>query len=778
MRFNIITLLLLTCLIVAAAPAYATIDVRTYDASLDFSLYTTENTKACACSSTTDYLTITNTGSFSSIFYLTSDIQLSDTTLELSPGESRQVSIFIQSDCNPRIKTHTITVKSNLGVEKTVEKQITVERCQNLELWMTPVDEISACENAEYKVFIKNIGLFPEEYSLKSNLDKYMSYSSNYFTLLPEQTASVNATLKLPCEVNGERDVEFSAYAVKNKLSATISSKLNVLTDYAFDVYVDGKNNDNTSYRQALDTCNRIWITDYPVTIKNNGIDNVFTIVPDSLPNFASITGIDDNKFKFSLARGESKTFYVIVDSHEFRKEYKGYDFSLTIKPQIGEAIEKNLRINLQPCYEHTISIIDDSTKKNPIDICSEGFYEYDVEVKNNGIYPENIKLSVQGSPSGVDLSRYNVDLDPGESETIKLYIIGPESNYLYNIKLVAELNNQLTESDDIWVQSHDKQTCHSLEFKKSHYNINYDKSYIEIPVKAAGLNPDYYDLILNDTSLLSLENNIMFINESSMIRINVNSIDMPENIYNVQLTAKHASGANYFKDLVVKLKDKSPLTKAFEYFFFGSQCRQISFWQIVAIILLCILIVIFMIVGPHYPFKLSNRIKQKLPLLVALLSVFIVALVLVLVLSDRPKTNNEVYGLNTSLQDLRFELLENEKYLLDASQFFTDPDQNTLSYEVSPMNDVKSEVKKNIITFYPNVRWSGTRTFTITAHDDQDGSTQSPEMTLKVLNIPRKSILELYNIYCWYTNLLIFLLILFLVFVAFLIKQKRRRRK
>jgi hypothetical protein len=764
--------------IAAAVPAYAVIDVRTYDASIDFSLFTTENTKACTCTSTTDYLTITNTGSFSSIFYLTSDIQLSDTTFELGSGESRQVSIFIQADCNPRIKTYTINVKSNLGVEKTIEKQVNVERCQNLELWMTPVDEVSACENADYKIFVKNIGLFPEEYSLKSNLDKYMSYSSNYFTLLPEQTASINATLNLPCEFSGEKSVEFTARAVKNKLDATISSNLNVLSDYAFDVYINGKNVDDALYRQALDTCNRVWVTEFPVTVKNNGIDNTFTIMPDGLPKFASIVGIDDNNYKFSLARGESKTFYIIVDSHEFRKEYKGYDFSLTIKPQIGDALERNLRINLQPCYEHTITINDESTKEKPIEVCSEGFYDYDVEVKNNGIYAENIKLSIEGAPSGVDLSRYSVNVNPGESQTVKLYIQGPESNYLYDIKIVAELSNQLTESDDIWIQAHDKQTCHKVEFKKSNYNINYDNSYIEVPVKSAGLYPDYYDLSLNDTSLLSLEDDRIFINDSTKIRINVNSLDMPEGKYNVRLTAEHVSGADYSEDLVITLKDKSPIRKAFEYFFFGTQCRQISFWQVIAILLLCILIVVFMVVGPHYPYKLSNRIKQKLPILLALLVVFIIALVLVLVLADRPKTNNEVYGLNTSVQDLRFEILENEKYVLDASQFFTDPDQNSLSYEVSAMKDVKSTVKGNIITFNPDLGWYGTRTFTITAYDDQGGSIVSPEMTLKVLNVPRKSILELYNIYCWYTNLLIFLVILFLVFVAFLIKQQRRRRK
>lgn len=777
MRLNKITLLLLLS-IIAAVPSYAAIEVKTYDSSIDFSVFTSQNIKACACTTTTDYLTITNTGSFSSIFYLTSNLQLSDTTIELAPGESKQVSIFIQSDCNPRIRTYTIYVKSNLGVEKTVEKQVNIERCQNLELWLTPIENIKACESANYNVFVKNIGGFPEEYSLKSNFDKYMSYSSNYFTLLPGQTASINATLTFPCEVSGKKSVEFTAYAIKNKLDATIKSSIDILPDYEFDVRIDKQGIDNSSYRQALDVCNRVWMTEFPVTVKNNGIENTFTLLLDNLPKFASIKGIDDNNYRFTLSKGKSKTFYIVVDAHEFRKEITGYDFSLTIKPKIGKAIEKKLRINLKPCYEHTITINDVSTKKKPIDVCSEGFYEYDVEIKNNGIYTENIKLYVENAPSGVDLSKYNLKLNAGQSETIKLYIQGPESNYLYNIKVSSELQNQLKESDEIWIKAHDKQTCHNIEFKKSNYKINYEKSYIEVPVKSKGLYYDYYDLTLNDTSLLSLEENNIFINDSSKIRINIDSTDKAEGTYKAKLTVEHVSGATYDNELTITLKDKSQITKAFEYFFFGTQCRQISFWQIIAILVLCILIIIFMIIGPHYPYKLSNRIRQKMPILLALLIVFIISLALVLVFVDKPKTNMDIYGLNTSVQELRFEILENDKYIIDAKQFFSDPDDNVLRYEVSEMKNIKSRVDKNIITLTPDLGWSGTRTFTITAYDDQGGFIESPEMTLKVLDVPRKSILELYNIYCWYTNLLLLLFIEFLIFVVFVIKQKRRRRK
>ncbi|MGV8150718.1 MAG: Ig-like domain-containing protein [Candidatus Woesearchaeota archaeon] len=780
MNFKIIMLLLtLSISLITAVPAHAAIEVQTYDASLDFSLFTTSQNTACACTLTTDYFTLSNTGSFTAIYYLTSDAQLSDTTFELNPGESKNVQIFIQSECSPKIKTYRITAKSNVGVEKTIEKNYKIERCQNLELRVNPEDEIKACRQANYNVFIKNTGNFPEEYSIKSNNDEYMSYSSNYFTLLPEQTAQVNATLKFPCEISGEKNIEFTAYAIKNKLSASSTSRLNILPDYNYDIIINGAHSDNSSYRQSLDVCNRVWYSSYPITIKNRGVDNEYTIKTDGLPKFARIEGIGDSDNKFILDAGQSKTFYIVVDSHDFRDEYKGYDFSLNIDPKLGNDAEYKLRLELSPCYEHTISIIEDSTKRKPIDTCSEGFYEYDVTIKNNGKFTESMKLKLEDAPLGVSLSRYSIVLKPQDTQNLKLYIQGPESNYLYNIKITAELDNKLLESDDMWIKAYDKQSCHNIEFGKSNYKINYQHNYIEIALKNTGLYTDVYDLELNDTRLVKLEEDSKNIEKETdtIIRLNIDSKDMPEGIYKTILTAEHNSGAKYSEELTIQLKDKSPLTKAFEYMCYGSQCRQITFWQVIAIIVVALLIILFSIIGPHYPYNLNNRIKQKIPVLIVLASIFIIALLAVIIFVDTPKTNREVYGINTSLQDLRFEMLENEQYTLNAGQFFSDPDGNNLRYETSTIKNIKTTVEKGKITFTPDYNWHGTRTFTITAYDNLGESTQSPEMTIKIIDVPRKSMIELYNIYCAYANLVLLLILLFLIFIAFIIKQQRRRR-
>lgn len=747
----------------------AEIQIQTYNAKTDFYAHTPESIKVCACSETKDYITITNTGSFPSIFYINTEIQISENSFELKSGETKQVMLFLKPGCNPRTKTYDIIIKNNLGVEKKIQKQINIERCQNLELRVKSTNQTYSCQNTEYTLFITNTGSFVENYKIKSNYDNLIEYSSNYLTLNPQQTAEVKALMKIPCEMSGDKKIRFSVYSVNNRLEANYEEILKIIPDYDFIFYI----NEEASDFYNLETCNRVWNTQIPIKITNNGIDNTFTIIPNKFPKFVKIS-----ETKFNLARGESKIVYLNIDTHNYRNEINNYDFSIIIKPKTGNQIQKNIRLTTKPCFEHTIQIIDESTEKNPIKTCAEGFYEYDVKITNKGIYSENIKLYVSNAPSGVDLSEYNINLNPDETKNVKLYIQGPNTNYLYNIKVNAELTNQLSESDNIWMQAYDKEKCHEVEFKKSNYRINYDTKYIELPVTSKGLYQDYYDLYLNDTKLLGLEETNLFIGNSSKIKINVYSKDVPEGEYFFKIYAEHYSGAKYEYQIKINLKDKSSIRKAFEYFIFGNECKKTSLASIIAIIILVLIIIVFLIKGPNYPYKLKNRVIQKMPVLIVLIIIFVVASLLVMLFADKPKTYNEIYNLNSSIKDLRFEILENEKYVLDASQFFSDPDKNKLRYEVSKIKNVRTSIKNNLITLIPDYGWSGERIFTITAYDDQGGMTESPEMTIKVVDVPRKSVLQLYEIYCWYTNLLLLLIILLLIFIAFIVKQKRRVRK
>ena len=160
------------------------------------------------------------------------------------------------------------------------------------------------------------------------------------------------------------------------------------------------------------------------------------------------------------------------------------------------------------------------------------------------------------------------------------------------------------------------------------------------------------------------------------------------------------------------------------------------------------------------------------------MIAIFIIGVIIVVVSTGFPQTYTQIYNLSTNASQLRFEWLENDHYNLDVSPFFKSPENNTLHYKVSDMKDIKASVDGSIITFYPDYGWSGIENTTITAYDDFGGSVQSPELTLSVLSVPKKSTLEIYSIYCWYVNLAIFALLLIIIFLAFIVRQKKRTRK
>jgi hypothetical protein len=154
------------------------------------------------------------------------------------------------------------------------------------------------------------------------------------------------------------------------------------------------------------------------------------------------------------------------------------------------------------------------------------------------------------------------------------------------------------------------------------------------------------------------------------------------------------------------------------------------------------------------------------------------VGVIIVITTVGFPKTHEQVYNLTSSDSELTYEWLQGDSYVLDVSKFFYDPENSTLRYEVTGLTHIKTSSSNKKITFYPDKGWSGTEHAKITAYDSMGGSVTSPKFTLMVRNVPQKSIVELYDIYCWYTNLAIFAVVLLFVFVAVFVKQTKRRRK
>ena len=269
--------------------AIAAIDVNTYTPSRDFSVTSAyDKVSICSCSTKYDSITVTNTGTWPAIFTVStneidSELTLSQNSFELNPGQSQEVLLYLTANCNRGSETLKITVSSNLGPQKTLTKEITRDRCQNIELWVSNyTKDIKPCQTKTFDINVHNIGPFSENYVISSNHDKYMTYNSNSFSLDEGQYAKITATAKFDCNIYGEKDIIFTVQSLKNNLKASLDAPLNILQDYDYTLRINGAESEGNTDMQV---CNRMSSKTVPVSITNDGsVSNTYTIQFDGLP--------------------------------------------------------------------------------------------------------------------------------------------------------------------------------------------------------------------------------------------------------------------------------------------------------------------------------------------------------------------------------------------------------------------------------------------------------------------------------------------------------------
>ena len=115
------------------------------------------------------------------------------------------------------------------------------------------------------------------------------------------------------------------------------------------------------------------------------------------------------------------------------------------------------------------------------------------------------------------------------------------------------------------------------------------------------------------------------------------------------------------------------------------------------------------MIFGPKYKYNFKNRLKSKVWAIIGLLALFLVGVIVIVSIVGLPQAKSDVYNLNSNSSSLTYEFLENDKLVIDAGKFFYDPDNSTLKYNVSGLDNIKAVITGKIITFYPDNGWSGT---------------------------------------------------------------------
>jgi len=128
--------------------------------------------------------------------------------------------------------------------------------------------------------------------------------------------------------------------------------------------------------------------------------------------------------------------------------------------------------------------------------------------------------------------------------------------------------------------------------------------------------------------------------------------------------------------------------------------------------------------------------------------------------------------------EGLYFAWHEDQSYSFDLNDYFKDPDNDALTYQLDePLENISVTIKESIVTLQPDKDWFGTRRARFIATDTEGDSTLSPRVTFEVVDVPDLSLLELYLRYCAYINALILIIILTILYFTPFSKVTRTRK-
>ena len=753
---SLITILLLS-FIILATPTIAEIDIITYRTTNTFSIATGGSSfDMCQCESLVDSFIITNTGQFGNIFTITTDkpsaLTFSTATVELMPGESSTVFMYINAACNKEYeKAVVISVQDIFSNVESFEKSWSVNKCQNLmaSLAVFEADNLP-CTPQTFELLVENTGVFTETYEVNFGGEDYEEFFDKPYQslIIPVGEQGVaNATLSLDCDISGTHTIPFYVYATNNDLLAELTHDIVVESDYDFSLEA------NIEEMCAGDE------KQFPITITNTAsIENTFDLFVEA-PFFVTL-----EETNITLSAGEERVVMLGVDSSI--NNAANYNLVIDAVGRTGgfsNTLEQALIIN--DCYGVSANI----DLQEDIYDCS-GYHEYPVIIKNTGSVEETIDVTVEGSEYAT-LSEEEVSLEANETTTLSLIIDVPPAVAL-DTSLVVKANLQgveLSARDTISVTQITENDCYKPTIIDQKKKASYLDEQVYFTIQNEGLAYAEYDLEYQGDAFFALSDvsKEAKLGSNDLVDIALltyqNGPDAQKRYSSIiSLTTMSADGERvlqYDFPITVTMHARFILLRwydaAYDYF-------SVNTCHFVTSVLLLFLLIGGLIVGCRN----KGKRKGKKGLLGLLLLIWLVLAGLALIFFGLP---NAVYEPITPSNDsLTIRFAEDTAYVLDIGQYFIDEDGDDLVFDVSMIENVSVFVENDTATFVPDNDWFGERRFRIVAYDGEGGETESPRLDLEVIDRAEHNAWTLYNKYCLYINLVLLLLVFLIVDALF----------
>ena len=731
------------------------IDIVKYQLTYSFfSGASDANPTVCSCSTKTDRILIQNTGSFGADFTLTTNlpqyISVPKGIIHLEKGESAYVDLLISAACEVTdSQTYTITIKSNLGREQVITRPLTINKCQSINASLYADNtEIHPCQPVEYNITVQNPAPFDEKYLVSPTTFKESFDNKAYELNIPAgQTGIADFKLNLSCSIYGDKKIDFQVISENNNLQATLSHNLKIDQNYSFETKVSEHLEACTEEKKII-----------PVLINNTSpIYNEYHLELDGAPLFIAL-----QTSYIDLNPGEEKSVNLEINPKTGNE--KVYKFTLVVKTAKGDSVSTQpLELNVKDCYELSLQPKFDTPK----DICS-GKNEYVLTVKNTGETSESINLWTHGSKYA-SLNETNIDLNSGELKDVTVYVTPTDdmNKKSFSFAVQANLNGKSVSktwsTKDLKFTTYNQYSCTYPKLSTKTINSRYNATGAIVKITNQGLTQTNYNLSIEGSSWLSLSTKSITVapKETKDVFIKYYSDNSTvKSEYYASLNLKADNGIVYKEPLKITLSNTPFLEKVYN-FLTATVCRSVS---TILLILILIALILFIINISKKSSTYHYR-GQKMVMLVGA-GLIILAVLGILIFFGVPKSYYP--PINSTQNATHHTFYEDSTFKLDLSSHFKDPDNDTLRYSVDSMPkdmSVKIDGKTAIIT--PNHNWYGTEDLVIKATDTAGVSVLSPMISLEVLNVLEYTPVQIYDMYCHYVALILFIVLIILILVT-----------
>ncbi len=381
--------------------------------------------------------TLRNTGAYQEAFVLklqgqlTDQLKLSDSSVVLASGESKDIFVYVTAPKNAGEYSFTVSAQGSSGKSiQSFEGKVNVKPCYSFTVDAQQSNSLFCEHTAKIiPITIKNEGTTTNQYSLSLDGPSWVSLEKNTVALLPGNSQIVRLIAAPDFGVEGSFKTVVTVAPQKGTEKALTELALNVKKCHAVDLSL---NQENASVCVNSES-------NYQGQVRNDGeVDKEYSF------SLNAPSWVESDVDAFSLKAGEKKDFVLTASPSESVKP-GSYPIKVNVrandesKVSASRSIEINV-VSLQDCFNPVLE-----SEYNDLVVYADSNVVLPVTVENKGTQSSVYQLVMSGSATSFSkLTPGTVSLGPGKSELVYVYIAPKADTALtsYDLDLAVKMKD------------------------------------------------------------------------------------------------------------------------------------------------------------------------------------------------------------------------------------------------------------------------------------------------------------------------------------------------